>query len=154
MRRRISNKDIPLINDNNELLPCSIFDSWERIWQTRYLWWQCFRINRTQFAQNWVRDKINHIVCFNTVCQKPLYIDMNQIIFIQMLLKIYIFADFQTREHFLWICTFAIISRKHISCIRLSEPARSTIANISICRIQNAVCVFNQTRFVNVDFRI
>ena len=75
---------------------------------------------------------------------------MNHVIFIEMLFEINILAYLQSSEHLLRIRALTIIRSQHISCIRLSESTRSAIANVSICRIKNTVCVLNQTSLIHI----
>lgn len=75
---------------------------------------------------------------------------MEHIILIEVFPKVSIFAYLQSREHLPGICALTVICRQHIGRIRLSEPARSAIANVGICRIKNTVCILDQTRFVHI----
>lgn len=73
-----------------------------------------------------------------------------RVILIQMFPKIPWFSNLQIGKHFLWIAAFAIICNKHISGNRFSKSAWTAITDIRICRYQNAICVLNQARLVNI----
>lgn len=75
---------------------------------------------------------------------------MDHIVFIEMLLKIGILAYPQSRKHLLRICALTVIRCQHVRCIRLSKPTRATIADISIRRIEDTVCVLHQARLVYI----
>ena len=51
------------------------------------------------------------------VCQKPLNVDVNHVVFVQVLLEVSRLADFQSGEHCFRVAAAAVISCEHIRCI-------------------------------------
>lgn len=64
--------------------------------------------------------------------QKPLNVDVNHVVFVQMLLEVGRLADFQSGEHCFRVAALAVIRRQHIGSDGLPEPSRTAVADITL----------------------